>query len=204
MKRQHRGFTLVELMIVVAIVGILAILAVYGVNKYVANAATSEARNSLGQIGKNAVAAYSKESMSGGVLTVGSTAGLSRQLCSPATASVPAAKASIQGRKYQSDPSAGKDWQRDATTPNTGFSCLKFSMTDAQTYMYSYGTSTAAGTIPATTFVQSTSATTGAFGAMAQGDRNGDGILSTFAIAGKVQVGELILSPNLGETNVDE
>ena len=117
---------------------------------------------------------------------------------------VPAAKASIQGRKYQSDPTAGKDWQKDAATPNTGFACLKYNMTDAQNYMYTYGTSTAAGTVPATAFVQSTSANTGAFGAMAQGDRDGDGILSTFAIAGKVQVGELTLSPNVGETSVDE
>ena len=44
-------------MIVVAIVGILAVLAVYGVRKYIANSKTTEARNALGQIAKDAATA---------------------------------------------------------------------------------------------------------------------------------------------------
>ncbi len=42
--RTTRGFTLVELLIVVAIIGVMASLAVYGYRKYVASAGASEAR----------------------------------------------------------------------------------------------------------------------------------------------------------------
>src|SRR5690606_38657512 len=59
--RRNRAFTLVELMIVVAIVGLLAALAIYGVRKYMTNAKTTEARNALGQISKGAQISWDRE-----------------------------------------------------------------------------------------------------------------------------------------------
>jgi type IV pilus assembly protein PilA len=48
--RNERGFTLVELMVVVAIIGVLAAIAIPQYNNFQAKARTSEARSSLGGI----------------------------------------------------------------------------------------------------------------------------------------------------------
>src|SRR5580700_2369346 len=112
-KAKQQGFTLVELMIVVAIVGVLAVLAVYGVRKYLANAKTAEARNSLGQLAKDAAIAVEREKGTTAILGPGSTSSLMRSFCA-SSSMVPSTVTSIGGQKYQSTKG---DWSTgDATT----------------------------------------------------------------------------------------
>jgi prepilin-type N-terminal cleavage/methylation domain-containing protein len=59
-RSSQRGFTLIELMVVVVIAGVLATLATYGVRKYIFAAKTSEAIEMIGAI-KSAQEAYKDE-----------------------------------------------------------------------------------------------------------------------------------------------
>ena len=175
-------------MIVVAIVGILAVLAIYGVQKYLANAKTAEARNALGRLANAAATEYENERMAGSVLAAGNSSTLSRALCKSASSPVPSSATRIQGRKYQSQNS---EWNVDFAG-GSGFSCLEFTIDQPQYYMYSY---TAGGT----------GAAGDTFTATANGDLNGDGILSTFRIAGSVSSAMVLnTSPNIVTINPEE
>jgi type IV pilus assembly protein PilA len=183
-------------MIVVAIVGVLAVLAVYGVRKYIANAKTAEAKNSIGQIGKDAVTAFEGESMAGAVLPEATSTNIIRQMCQQgATLCVPGGAACAMGnvaaKKYQSSKT---DWSAAAdvgSAPMKGFPCIKFEMTAPQYYAYSYS-------------VTGSAANGDNFVAIANGDLNGNGVFSTFQQQGTIQSGRLTLAPNFVSSAEEE
>lgn len=197
--RSARGFTLVELMITVAIVGVLASLASTGVFIYMRASKAAEARANVGQMAKDASAAYQRGYMAGDVLKIKKGVVGQSRLCVTATRTVPQNAKSIKGRKYQSSPA---EWSYDSGTDGKGFACLHFAISDPQNFLYRYKTSTA-------NFNSSGNANV-TFDATAQGDLDGDGKLSEFKLSGKIvssgkgKTLELIVAPTFAEKDPEE
>jgi type IV pilus assembly protein PilA len=101
------------------LVGVLAALGIYGTRKYLAAAKTAEAKNSIGAIAREAVAAYEREALVGGKL-------VTSHLCETAIP-VPASLSSVKALKYQPNSAAGTDF--NSGDAQTGWTCLKFAMT---------------------------------------------------------------------------
>jgi len=177
-----RGFTLVELMIVVAIIGVLAALAIYGVRRYLATAKTSEAKNTIGAVSSGAQASYERETVASQLVAEGSaSAAASHALCLSAAATVPAGVASVKATKYQPNSAVGQDFNVGDSL--TGWPCLKFTMSSPIYYAYGYkqGTDLAPGNLAA--------GGANGFEASAEGDLDGDGTtFSWFARTGQINM----------------
>ncbi len=151
--RRLQGFTLVELMIVVVILGILAAVSIAAFTRYVKRSKTSEVAGNLSRMAhmQNAYFARMTEQGNAGFANCGS-------------GYTPSAAASAS--RYPVNPT---QWEA-----NAGFAALGFSIDTPHYYRYTCGS--AGPTI---------------YGTYAQGDIDGDGILSTWEIDGYVENGEI-------------
>jgi type IV pilus assembly protein PilA len=155
-KLTKRGFTLIELMIVVAILGILAAVAIPAFINYMRRAKTSEATLNIDRIFEGGIAYFEAEHVQRGV------SGTILQHCLPSSETwTPAAPASAE--KYNA-ATVVTEWD----TPT--WKALDFAMGDNFYYQYEFVTDVSGQPASAGNY----------FYASSQGDLDGDGSPSLF------------------------
>jgi prepilin-type N-terminal cleavage/methylation domain-containing protein len=201
------GFTLVELMIVVVVLGVLAAIAIPLYMRFVRQSKAGEAEINLGKIAQLVEQQYARSGneKTSAAITPGSTALISRlpgtsrtpaASCGGAPAangeSVPRTATLVTGRSYQpaiqewncSSPGAG-------CTLDTVWSQLKFEISSPIRYVYCY---------------ESTVPDSGpqSFVVVASGDVDGDGVWSRYERRGQADAGGTITIGSVAVTNGDE
>jgi type IV pilus assembly protein PilA len=155
------GFTLVELMIVVAIIGVLAALAIYGVSRYLKHSKTAEAVRCLGTIETGEEVQYERETPYGAP-----DSGLYVHIFCPNAPATPPTVPSSSKLTVVSTPGSGTGYDND------GWKCLKFNLTDPQFYQYEVVSNGSPGLAAY-------------FTATARGDLDGNGTQSMFQLTGR-------------------
>lgn len=168
-KLSKRGFTLIELMIVVAILGILAAVAIPAFINYMRRAKTSEATLNIDRIFEGGVSYFDAEHVARGV------EGVILRRCLPLGGGsgapwTPSGQGPPSDQKYLADDAVA-EWEADPV-----WRALDFAMGDNFYYQYQFQV---VGTgCPAVTG--------DLFYAAAQGDLDNDGALSLFERAAQV------------------
>ncbi len=163
---KKEGFTLIELMIVVAIIGILAAIAIPAFINYVKRSKTSEAGANLKSLFQGAAAYYDSENWGQGMVTAGASAAASTHCtvddADPSSYTASEAKFVV-------------DWQSE--TVAASYTALNFAPADPLYYEYHVTEEDGTGNCG------TAASQTDTYVFTANGDLDGDGAESTFEMA---------------------
>ena len=160
--RNTKGFTLIELMIVVAIIAILAVVAVPQFTKYMRAAKAAEANEMLDLLKKGSATYYTTPRVKGGTL-------VKLECQFPGNVGVTPTGASCCVDANDADNDERCD-SKPGNWNHASWSALKFAITDQHFFQYSY---TSTGVYGTATFT-----------AQANADLDCDTIMSTFQLTG--------------------
>jgi type IV pilus assembly protein PilA len=168
--KKKSGFTLIELMIVVAILGILAAVAVPAFLGYMRRAKTAEVTANLNNMFK-LVASYYENPRNQRSVTA--TVGANQCIVLPTTTRVPATPGSTKQRFDEAADGSGT------------FSAIGFTIADMVYYSYSLASAPVQGATGANCVLETDTTTygTSVYTLAANGNLDADGVESTFEVA---------------------